>query len=263
MPEQVDVQVLGHVSDDLLPSVGSALHGAGICKPCAWFWKADGCQNGRECLHCHLCSKGAVKALKRSRRRLAPALPQNQQVVMPQVLPFRPPPGLEAPQPLHPAKFYTDQFLKVPPLIGKSSKDADIPEDASTDLTDDEQSSYQESDSWGSVEEEVSAGSTLHDSGMCKPCSFFWTAQGCHLGKDCSHCHRCPQGEVKRRKKLMQQMKKSTKAAQALASCGTARQQELRQQMLHMQMQLHVQQQHFRMQMMARHAMMGAWTALA
>merc|ERR1712196_701807 len=48
-----------------LPSYGSMLHGTGQCRPCAWFWKAQGCQNGQECGHCHLCPDGEIKARKR------------------------------------------------------------------------------------------------------------------------------------------------------------------------------------------------------
>eukprot|EP00971_Amphidinium_carterae_P128467 2544780-Amphidinium_carterae.1 len=37
-------------------SIGSEKHGTGSCKPCAWYYKsAQGCQNGEECMHCHLC----------------------------------------------------------------------------------------------------------------------------------------------------------------------------------------------------------------
>eukprot|EP00929_Paragymnodinium_shiwhaense_P000352 TRINITY_DN100598_c0_g1_i1.p1 TRINITY_DN100598_c0_g1~~TRINITY_DN100598_c0_g1_i1.p1 ORF type:complete len:401 (-),score=71.06 TRINITY_DN100598_c0_g1_i1:571-1704(-) len=54
-------------SDNTLPSKGSALHGTGQCRPCAWFWKADGCHNDKDCLHCHLCPEGELKARKKTR----------------------------------------------------------------------------------------------------------------------------------------------------------------------------------------------------
>ncbi|CAK0861867.1 unnamed protein product [Prorocentrum cordatum] len=47
------------------PSVGSSLHAAGMCKPCAWYWKPGGCQNAQECRHCHLCPPGEIAARKR------------------------------------------------------------------------------------------------------------------------------------------------------------------------------------------------------
>lgn len=51
----------------MLPSAGSALHGVGKCKPCAWFWKPSGCHNGAACAHCHLCLGGELKERKRTK----------------------------------------------------------------------------------------------------------------------------------------------------------------------------------------------------
>mmetsp|Transcript_65331 Transcript_65331/g.164653 ORF Transcript_65331/g.164653 Transcript_65331/m.164653 type:complete len:174 (+) Transcript_65331:1-522(+) len=48
-------------------SAGSVLHGAGQCKPCAWFWRPQGCENGAECRHCHLCGAGAIKARRKAK----------------------------------------------------------------------------------------------------------------------------------------------------------------------------------------------------
>jgi len=48
-----------------LPSVGSALHGSGQCKPCA-FLHSKGCENGLNCQFCHVCD-----ADERRRRRQA------------------------------------------------------------------------------------------------------------------------------------------------------------------------------------------------
>jgi len=50
-----------------LPSKGSALHGTGQCRPCAWFWKPGSCQNAAECGHCHLCPEGEIKARKKAK----------------------------------------------------------------------------------------------------------------------------------------------------------------------------------------------------
>lgn len=49
------------------PSAGSMLHGTGECKPCAWFWRPQGCDNGGECRHCHLCLRGELKERKKAR----------------------------------------------------------------------------------------------------------------------------------------------------------------------------------------------------
>lgn len=50
-----------------LPSIGSAAHEAGTCKPCAWHSKPGGCGKGTSCSHCHLCDDGAVKRNKKAR----------------------------------------------------------------------------------------------------------------------------------------------------------------------------------------------------
>jgi hypothetical protein len=48
-----------------------------------------------------------------------------------------------------------------------------------------------------------SVGSVGHEYGNCKPCAFLWKdplQPGCQNGRDCTFCHLCPPGEVKRRK---------------------------------------------------------------
>merc|ERR1712228_104182 len=42
---------------EMLPSLGSKFHGTGQCKPCAWYHKSQGCENGKDCNHCHLCQE--------------------------------------------------------------------------------------------------------------------------------------------------------------------------------------------------------------
>lgn len=48
------------------PSIGSALHPLRECKPCSWFWKPQGCEKGKDCLHCHCCPKGQVKTRRKA-----------------------------------------------------------------------------------------------------------------------------------------------------------------------------------------------------
>jgi len=48
-------------------SVGSAMHGRGHCKPCAWKWKPGGCLNGKACGYCHACDEGELKRRKKER----------------------------------------------------------------------------------------------------------------------------------------------------------------------------------------------------
>jgi len=52
-------------------SVGSSLHGTGQCKPCAWFWRPQGCDNGGDCRHCHLCLPGVLKERRKARAAAA------------------------------------------------------------------------------------------------------------------------------------------------------------------------------------------------
>lgn len=53
------------VEDELL-TVGSKLHGVGKCKPCAFLY-TKGCENGKECVFCHLCEHGEKKRRKKDR----------------------------------------------------------------------------------------------------------------------------------------------------------------------------------------------------
>lgn len=50
-----------------IPSKGSVTHGLGKCRPCAWFWKPQGCQNALDCGYCHLCPEGELKTRKKSK----------------------------------------------------------------------------------------------------------------------------------------------------------------------------------------------------
>eukprot|EP00929_Paragymnodinium_shiwhaense_P059431 TRINITY_DN29767_c0_g2_i1.p1 TRINITY_DN29767_c0_g2~~TRINITY_DN29767_c0_g2_i1.p1 ORF type:complete len:445 (+),score=48.01 TRINITY_DN29767_c0_g2_i1:57-1391(+) len=40
-----------------VPSVGSAQHFNGLCRPCAHSWKPTGCDRGEDCERCHLCTE--------------------------------------------------------------------------------------------------------------------------------------------------------------------------------------------------------------
>lgn len=53
----------------------------------------------------------------------------------------------------------------------------------------------------GLAEDMPSKGSILHSSGECQPCAWFFRPGSCHNGKECGHCHLCPEGEIKARKK--------------------------------------------------------------
>lgn len=46
------------------PSLGSAAHLVGACKPCAFVFKG-GCQSGKSCVFCHLCMPGEKQRRKK------------------------------------------------------------------------------------------------------------------------------------------------------------------------------------------------------
>jgi len=46
-----------------------------------------------------------------------------------------------------------------------------------------------------------SLGSANHNSGDCNPCAWHWKAGGCRTGASCTHCHLCPEGTRKAKKK--------------------------------------------------------------
>lgn len=46
-------------------SLGSVGHGLGLCRPCGWFWRPQGCTNGADCRHCHLCLSSDVRNRKK------------------------------------------------------------------------------------------------------------------------------------------------------------------------------------------------------
>mmetsp|Transcript_38387 Transcript_38387/g.99176 ORF Transcript_38387/g.99176 Transcript_38387/m.99176 type:complete len:165 (-) Transcript_38387:166-660(-) len=46
-------------------SLGSVGHSSRQCKPCGWYWRPQGCANGEECLHCHLCLPKDLKLRKK------------------------------------------------------------------------------------------------------------------------------------------------------------------------------------------------------
>lgn len=49
-----------------VPTIGSAQHDLGRCRPCAFF-HTRGCENGADCLFCHLCDADAKKLRKKQK----------------------------------------------------------------------------------------------------------------------------------------------------------------------------------------------------
>jgi len=56
------------------PTVGSACHHLGICKPCAHAFSKRGCLNGVKCEFCHLCEPGELKRRQKEMRALKNAI---------------------------------------------------------------------------------------------------------------------------------------------------------------------------------------------
>eukprot|EP00931_Biecheleriopsis_adriatica_P031181 TRINITY_DN1830_c0_g2_i1.p1 TRINITY_DN1830_c0_g2~~TRINITY_DN1830_c0_g2_i1.p1 ORF type:complete len:399 (+),score=102.95 TRINITY_DN1830_c0_g2_i1:85-1197(+) len=310
----------GEPNMDHATSVGSALHGTGFCKPCAWFWKSQGCQNGHECLHCHLCPRGEVKALKKAKKMLdktpqfppaleasfvQPSVPQPPQMIPFPIAGIRAPPGLED---VHAAPLWT------PAAMPQSAKPTAPTRSAETSLGSEQhvrgdckpcawfwkpqgcqsgaqcefchlcsadeiklrrkvkqqamrsqakQEDTREELGDASTEDEqqvigkVSVGSALHGTGQCTPCTWFWKPQGCQRGEECLHCHLCPKGEFRRRKKAL--MQKRTMVAVTATETELQQQQVIvqqRQQLAQMQMHLFHQQMQMQ-QMLAGQAMLA------
>jgi len=266
------------------PSLGSALHASGQCRPCGWFWKLQGCQNGPNCAHCHLCPPGEVKTRKKSKMAaakldastitsqalaaglaagchvdalLAPPLP------LPLHLSSLVPPSapqmssiLLAPQSLPPlcSELLATQPMKVTLHLGPSSPPRTPPRlmlpleefispppttspvlelspgalprslamacmDDETDAEDPTVDGEQKEDIAPVCERTSesrlprvtlelstallpSCGAALHGGQRCTACAWFWKPQGCANGQDCPYCHLCPQGEIRRRRKI-------------------------------------------------------------
>jgi len=73
-------QTMPQLGSPELPTVGSKDHSLGTCKPCAFFFKEDGCQSGADCKFCHLCDSGEKKRRQRDKlalRRLAREEPMH------------------------------------------------------------------------------------------------------------------------------------------------------------------------------------------
>eukprot|EP00928_Gymnodinium_smaydae_P082659 TRINITY_DN65978_c0_g1_i1.p1 TRINITY_DN65978_c0_g1~~TRINITY_DN65978_c0_g1_i1.p1 ORF type:complete len:242 (+),score=42.72 TRINITY_DN65978_c0_g1_i1:114-839(+) len=55
----------------------------------------------------------------------------------------------------------------------------------------------------------TSLGSTLHGTGQCSPCAWYWKPKSCLNGRECAFCHLCDDGELKARKKAKLALRRS------------------------------------------------------
>lgn len=195
----------GLAAPSSVPSVGSALHGTGTCRPCAWLWKPQGCQNGAECRHCHLCPEGEIKARRkvkvdtfRHSDEDESASPQSSpaQLCLAEALgDVQASPAMVELDPfmLERSAFESGKQLKLPLKsksgLGGINSPAFIP-------------GATQSATVGAQHVIPSPGSALHGSGMCRPCAWFWKSKGCENGEECRHCHLCLEDEIKNRRKM-------------------------------------------------------------
>lgn len=174
---------------------GSVMHSVGECRPCAWFHKSRGCQNGADCRHCHLCPDGELKNRKKTKVQALRVTKEDDQV-----------PAVEQPRSIPTAQ--TQQLrgdlssmepqkieLRLPKpeglplvLVGGDPAALDMP-----------------SPPPGLAQPKgplASKGSASHGTGECRPCAWFYKPQGCQNAAECRHCHLCPEGEIKTRRKV-------------------------------------------------------------
>jgi len=222
------------------PSHGSVLHSFGACNPCAFFWKPGGCKNGSECSHCHFCPEGEVKVRKKAKSalmRLGLVTPK-QRTSSPHAVTF----FLEDKLFATPPRFENDsEFEHDSESTRTGSSELELisggsPSNMGTRFASSRSNSMDCTYS-DNVEAEMaaveademvthkrpgfslplgvfdcsdalSAGSALHGTGKCEPCAWFYKPNGCRNAANCDYCHRCPDGEVKTRKRQKNAMKR-------------------------------------------------------
>jgi len=192
-----------------MPSEGSAAHVKGDCKPCAWFYKAQGCQNGKECRHCHLCPEGEI----RSRRKVKVATLRQQD----DDEDMTPSTGTHATHADHAALLLQAQQVQHAAVMAAHWGAQALWEAAQWEAAGEALAAAAVAE--GSL---PSTGSALHHLGKCRPCAWFWKSQGCMNGQACAHCHLCPEGELKERKRVKESAMRMGALLPASATTPTA-----------------------------------------
>ncbi|CAE7428439.1 RPH1 [Symbiodinium natans] len=180
--------------DFSLPSIGSRDHASGVCRPCAWLWKPGGCRNAYQCTHCHLCTPESGRKRRKEFVKEPPAKAQppqrgkRRQEWTWQQAEEPPSPWIESAQTIPP-----------PPPTTPSPTDAlTVPAAPPAPSAGHSSPSAQEESEQRQLQQRWSRGSQQHNSGLCRPCLFQWTASGCKDGQDCEFCHLCvPQKDFK------------------------------------------------------------------
>jgi len=212
-------------------SIGSELHGTGECKPCAWFWHNKGCSKGSACTFCHNCPPGELKARRklkvmrlRQQEYEESAQERLQQMSQDTFLPGAMDLGDVGAMP----------WTNTPDMQAATAKlEADLQAMDGSPV----KVSYTES--WPSV------GSQQHGTGECRPCAWFWK-KGCLNGRECLHCHLCPEGELRRKKKDAGKFRSAPKDVRNITDALTRQQyiiEQQQQRLVDLQLQLRFQQQ--------------------
>eukprot|EP00931_Biecheleriopsis_adriatica_P105736 TRINITY_DN80270_c0_g1_i1.p1 TRINITY_DN80270_c0_g1~~TRINITY_DN80270_c0_g1_i1.p1 ORF type:complete len:301 (-),score=65.52 TRINITY_DN80270_c0_g1_i1:205-1107(-) len=244
-------------------SAGSLMHGTGECKPCAWFWHPRACANGADCEYCHLCPEGELKlrrkikiqGLRGSKTKAFDATLNSLQVAAPSLSPI--------------SQMASWSMVATPEY--EISTASDEPGEQLDVTSNGSEASVPDMDNMVSGTEVVqSIGTAKHGTGECRPCAWFWKPAGCQNGKECLHCHLCPVGELKRKKKeklrgfardaaqTRQRMQgEPTRHIQSALTAQHQLIQQQQQQLVQMQLQLQMQQMH-QMQQMQAHLMMAS-----
>mmetsp|Transcript_16033 Transcript_16033/g.36757 ORF Transcript_16033/g.36757 Transcript_16033/m.36757 type:complete len:882 (+) Transcript_16033:131-2776(+) len=226
---------------------GSVLHERGECKPCAWFWKPQGCFRGKACQHCHLCVDASVKVKKREKLRSISMMSEaTMQAQLDEGVDLLDSlweeesggPVLAEPETEPPVRVVGVEGSAAPVVRAAEAERDELPASAAHPEWLDQHSKQGPTDvvesppastnrALRATEGDVahpSVGSALHATGECKPCAWFHKAQGCFRGKECGYCHYCPPGELKtqRKKKVAQMREYAAVAAAAAVANGQA-----------------------------------------
>lgn len=163
---------------------GSSSHWLLQCKPCAYAWKEEGCQNGDRCKFCHLCPPGEKQRRKRYQRQLARPTRHSASQMM----------ACSRNRTEDEIADVWEEDGPVPASVG------DLPPTTWNDSAPDFNFNFAQPLIGDSTHILPSMGSYSHALLQCKPCSFYWKPEGCRSGANCEFCHLCPAGEKQRRK---------------------------------------------------------------
>jgi len=249
---------------------GSSLHGTGLCRPCAWFWKPTGCKNGTTCAHCHLCPEGELQARRKAKNallrqgsleqdchkqektesqqqeQLQTQQQQQQRLEQQRHQQQQQQLGLNHQQLLHQLVQHMhhqqqdlQQLSHKQQLQQQQLQQQEQQQHQQQQFLQCQQQRWPQEDTfggtglalpfiaapcspllptapalWASVDRSATvnvelanattpflSGSMLHGTGACRPCAWFWKADGCKNGQACQYCHLCPKSELKEKRK--------------------------------------------------------------